>query len=76
MWLSVAPTSAHVQVQTNGKLTMLLNDLQELDDDLRGRSNDDLSLTGLLGVVDSVQGISQNRCSSHFSMLFGFAKVG
>lgn len=46
---------------------MLLHDLQELDDNLGRRSNQDLSLTGLFSVVDSVQGVSQNRGSSHNS---------
>ena len=44
---------------------MLLHDRQELDDDLGRRSDQDLSLAGLLSVVDSVQGVSQNRGSSH-----------
>lgn len=38
-------------------VTMLLHDGQELDDDLGGGSNQDLTLTGLLGIVDCVQGI-------------------
>lgn len=46
---------------------MLLHDLQELDDNLGRRSNQNLSLTGLFSVVDSVQGVSQNRGSSHNS---------
>lgn len=34
------------------QLTMLLHHLQELDDDLRARADEDLSLARLLGVVD------------------------
>ena len=39
-------------------VTVLLHNLQKLDDDLRGWSNQNLTLTGLFGVVDSVQSIS------------------
>lgn len=46
-------------------LTMLLHHGQELDDDLRRRSDHHLSLAGLFGVVDSIQGVSQNGGSSH-----------
>lgn len=38
-------------------VTMSLHDSQEFDDDLGRRSNHDLALTGLLGIVDGVQGI-------------------
>jgi hypothetical protein len=44
---------------------MLLHDLQELDDDLGCGSNQDLSLTSLLGVGDGLEGVSKNRGSSH-----------
>lgn len=47
---------------------MLLHDLQELDDDLGGGSNHDLSLTSLLGVGDGLKGVSENRGSSHCEM--------
>lgn len=47
------------------KHTVLLHDLQELDDNLGRRSDQDLSLAGLLGVVDSVQGVGQYRGSGH-----------
>ena len=45
---------------------MLLHDTQELDDDLGARSDEDLSLAGLLGVVEGVQGIVQNGSLDHF----------
>lgn len=39
-------------------VAMLLHHCQKLDDDLGGGSDQDLTLTGLLGIVDRVQGIS------------------
>jgi hypothetical protein len=39
---------------------VLLHDVQETDDDLGGRTDENLTLAGLLGVVDSVQGIVKN----------------
>ena len=39
-------------------VAVLLHDLQELDDDLGRWSDQDLTLTGLFGVVDGVQSIS------------------
>jgi hypothetical protein len=42
-----------------------LHDLQELDDDLGGRSDQDLTLAGLLGVVDVVEGIVENGSADH-----------
>ena len=39
---------------------MTLHDLEELDDDLGARSDQDLALAGLLGVVDGVEGIVEN----------------
>ena len=45
---------------------MLLHDTQELDDDLGARSDEDLSLAGLLGIVDRVEGIMENRSLDHF----------
>jgi len=37
--------------------TVLLHDTKELDDDLGGRSDQDLSLSGLLGVIDGIERI-------------------
>ena len=45
---------------------MSLHDLEELDDDLGARSDHDLALAGLLGVVDGVEGIVENRSANHF----------
>lgn len=39
---------------------MLLHDVQEADDDLGGRADQDLALAGLLGVVDGVERIVQD----------------
>lgn len=48
---------------------MLLHDLEELDDDLGARSDHDLALAGLLGVVDAVEGIVKNGSANHFGGL-------
>jgi hypothetical protein len=40
--------------------TVLLHDVQEADDDLGGRTDQDLALAGLLGVVDGVERIVQD----------------
>jgi hypothetical protein len=42
-----------------------LHDLQKLDNDLGGRPDHDLPLAGLLGIVDRVEGIVQNRSADH-----------
>lgn len=44
---------------------MLLHDLQELDDDLGGGADQDLALASLLGVVDVLQSIVENRSANH-----------
>lgn len=44
---------------------MLLHDREELDDDLGGRSDQDLSLSGFLGIVDALQAIVEDGCSDH-----------
>lgn len=50
---------------------MSLHDLEELGDDLGGRSDHDLALAGLLGVVDGVEGIVENRSANHFGGIDG-----
>ena len=45
---------------------MALHDLEELDDDLGGRSDQDLALAGLLGVVDVVGSIVEDGSANHF----------
>lgn len=45
--------------------TVLLHDLQELDNDLGGRSDQDLALAGLLGVVDALESIVENGSADH-----------
>lgn len=49
--------------------TVTLHDLEELDDDLGARSDQDLTLAGLLGVVDGVEGIVKNGSADHFGGL-------
>lgn len=44
---------------------MLLHDVEELDGDLGGRTDQDLALAHAVGVVDAVHGIGQNACSNH-----------
>ena len=45
---------------------MTLHDSQELDDDLGGRTDEDLALAGLLGVVDSIQAVVEHGSFDHF----------
>lgn len=48
------------------KRTVLLHDSEELDDDLGGRPDEDLALSGLLGVVDGVERIVEDGSLDHF----------
>jgi len=50
-------------------VAVLLHDAQELDNDLRRRPNQDLPLSSLLGIVDGIQGIVENRRLDHFDYL-------
>lgn len=45
---------------------MTLHNLEELDDDLGGGSDQDLALASLLGVVDGVERIVENGSADHF----------
>jgi hypothetical protein len=45
---------------------VLLHDAEELDNDLGARSDQDLALTGLLGVVDGVERIVEDGSLDHF----------
>ncbi|EEQ39429.1 40S ribosomal protein S22 [Clavispora lusitaniae ATCC 42720] len=49
-------------------VAVLLHNLQELDDDLGGWSDQDLTLTGLFSVVDGVQSVSEDGSSGHFCL--------
>ena len=40
--------------------TVLLHDAEELDDDLGGRADHDLTLSGFLGVVDGIERIVED----------------
>lgn len=44
---------------------MLLHDLEELDNDLGGRTDQDLTLARLLGVVDALESIVENGSADH-----------
>lgn len=46
--------------------TVLLHDGKELDDDLGGRADQDLTATALLGVVDGVKRIVEDGSLDHF----------
>lgn len=48
---------------------MALHDLEELDNDLGGRSDQDLTLAGLLGIVDAVKSVVENGSADHFGGL-------
>jgi len=49
------------------QLTILLHLLQELDHDLTGRADEDLTLSTLLSVGDSLEAIGEDRYANHFS---------
>ena len=53
------------------KRTVTLHDSEELDDDLGARSDQDLALAGLLGVVDAVEGIVEDGGADHGGGLSG-----
>lgn len=57
--------SVVVDVFELANVTVLLHDGQELDDDLGGWSDQDLSLTGLFSVVDGVERICEDGGSGH-----------
>lgn len=52
----VASTSRH---------TVSLHDAQELDDDLRARSDEHLALAALLGVVDGIERVVEDTGFDH-----------
>ena len=47
------------------KPTVPLHDLQELDNDLRARADQDLALAALLCVVHGVERVVEHRCLDH-----------
>lgn len=51
--------------------TVALHDLEELDDDLGGRSDQDLTLASLLGIVDGVERVVEDGGADHFGGLWG-----
>ena len=52
-------------------VAVTLHDLEELDDDLGARSDQDLTLAGLLGIVDGVEGVVENGGADHFGGVDG-----
>lgn len=53
---------------------MLLHDLQELDNDLGRRSDQDLALAGLLGIVDALESVVENGGADHLGGVVVVAK--
>lgn len=51
--------------------TVTLHDLEELNNDLGARSDQDLTLAGLLGIVDGVKSIVENGSADHFGGVVG-----
>ena len=62
----VARGGAGEQIKGRPSHTVALHDLEELDNDLGAGSDHDLALAGLLGVVDGVESIVENRSANHF----------
>ena len=52
---------------------MFLHNSQELDDDLRAGSDEDLSLAGLLGVVERIKSVVKNGSLDHFGGIARFS---
>lgn len=61
----------HALVKEQAKMshTVLLHDLQKLDNDLGRRADQDLTLAHLLGVVDALKSIVQNGGADHLDVL-------
>ena len=57
---------ASPNAEGGGQHTVTLHDGQELDDDLGARADEDLALSGLLGVVDGVERIVEDGSADHF----------
>jgi hypothetical protein len=53
--------------------TVLLHDAEELDNDLGGRTDQDLALASLLGVVDGVERIVKDGGLDHFGGVWRFS---
>lgn len=49
---------------------MLLHDTQELKDDLGAGADQDLALSGLIGVVDGLERIVENGSPDHIGEFF------
>lgn len=54
---------------------MLLHDREEFDNDLRARSDQDLALACLLGIVDGVERIIQDTSADHGCGVVGLSRV-
>lgn len=58
--------SGHREKQDSRQLrTVLLHHAEELDDDLGARPDQDLALARLLGIVDALESVVQDRRSHH-----------
>lgn len=54
-----------MSMMNDTKHTMLLHDDEELNDDLRRRSDHDLALAALFSIVHALEGIIQDANSHH-----------
>jgi hypothetical protein len=59
------PNGKRTTLQVEQQRTVLLHNLQALDNDLGARSDQDLALAGLLSVVDAVEGIVEDGRPDH-----------
>lgn len=64
-------TSVVVDDLELANVAVLLHDRKNLDNDLGGRSDEDLSLSSSLGVDDVVKGVVKNGDSDHLDSFFG-----
>jgi hypothetical protein len=68
-WSSVSPYHREGEDEKSNRIelrhTVFLHDTEELDNDLRAGSDEDLPLASLLGVVDGVERIIEDGCFDH-----------
>lgn len=59
-----------MSMMNDTKHTMLLHDDEELNDDLRRRSDHDLALAALFSIVHALEGIIEHTYSHHFCRIY------
>ncbi len=55
---------------------MLLHHREELDNDLGGGADQDLTATGLLGIHNVLETVGKDRDAHHYSLLVGYVSTG